>query len=96
MTEQVKTERPQRTPEQQATHDKEMKERAEMMLSIAPAEISSQAAYCLADMVRAVIEGRLKPEDIPPTADELLVITYGAVSRKMLDRKLKEMLGGLQ
>ena len=95
MTEQLKT-KPERTPEQQATHDKEVKELAEVMLSSAPADISSQAAYCLADMVRAVIDGRPKPEDIPPTADELLVITYGAVSRKMVDRKLKEMLGGLQ
>ena len=93
--EEVKT-KPERTPEQQATHDKEMKELAEVMLSSAPADISSQAAFCLADMVRAVIEGRLKPEDIPPTAEELLVVTYGAVSREMLDRKLKEMLGGLQ
>ena len=93
--EEVKT-KPERTPEQQAAHDKEMKELAEVIMSSAPADISSQAAFCLADMVRAVIDGRLKPEDIPPTADELLVITYGAVARKMVDRKLRGMLGGLQ
>ena len=92
--EQVKAERPQRTPEQQATYNKEMKERAEMLMAVAPAEIHSQVAFCLANMVRAVIDGRLKPEDIPPTPDELLVISYGAVARKMLDHKLKEMLGG--
>ena len=93
--EEVKT-KTERTPEQQATHDKEMKELAKVIRSSAPADISSQAAFCLADMVRAVIDGRLKPEAIPPTADELLVITYGAVARKVVDRKIREMLGGLQ
>lgn len=92
--EQVKAERPQRTPEQQATHDKEMKERADLLFQMPILEVHAQAAFCLADMVRSVIDGRLKPEDIPPTPEELLVVTYGAVARKMLDRKLKEMLGG--
>ena len=96
MTEQVKTERPQRTPEQQATHDKEMKERADLLFQMPIVEVHARAAFCLADMVRAVAEGRLKPEDITPTPEELIVITYGAVSRKMLDRRLKEILGGLQ
>ena len=94
--EEVKTERPQCTPEQQATHDKEIKEWVDLLMSVPIVEIHAQAAYCLADMVRAVIDGSLKPEDIPPTPEELLVVTYSAVSRKMLDRKLKEMLGGLQ
>ena len=93
--EEVKT-KPQRTPEQQATHDKEMKERVDVLFQMPIVEVHAQAAFCLADMVRAVIEGRLKPEDIPPTPEELLVITYGAVARKLLDRKLKGMLGGLQ
>ena len=87
---------PERTPEEQAAYDKDMKTKSKLMMVAAPREISSQVAFCLADMVRAVIEGRLKPEDIPPTAEELLVITYGAVARKMLDNKLRGMLGGLQ
>ena len=87
-------ERPQRTPEQQATHYKEMKERAEVLLTVPFAEMHAQMAFCHADMVRAVIDGRLKPEDIPPTPEEILVITYGAASRKLLDMKLKGMLGG--
>ena len=94
--EQVKAERPQRTPEQQATHDKKMKERADLLFQMPIVEVHARAAFCLADMVRAVADGRLKPEDIPPTADELLVITYDAVARKVLDRKLKGILGGLQ
>ena len=94
--EQVKAERPERTPEQQATHDKEMKERVELLMAMPIAEIHANAAFYLANMVRAVIENRLKPEDIPHTPDELMVVTYSSVSRKMLDRKLKDMLGGLQ
>ena len=93
--EEVKT-KPQRTPEQQAAYDKEMKERADLLLKLPILEIHAQAAFCLADMVRGVVDGRLKPEDIPPTPDELMVVTYSAIARKMLDRKLKEMLGGLQ
>lgn len=92
----TKAERPQRTPEQQATHDKEMKERAELLMDIPTAELHAQAAFCLANMVRAVADGHLKPEDIPPTSEELLVVTYGIVSLKMLEHKLKGSLGGLQ
>jgi hypothetical protein len=91
--EEVKT-KAKRTPEQQATHDKEMAERVKVLYAVAPKEVHAQAAFCLADMVRAVIEGRLKPEDIPPTLEELLVITYVAVSRKMLEQKFKEMFDG--
>ena len=85
---------PQRTPEQQATHDKEMKERAYVLFQVPIAELHAQAAFCLADMVQAIVEGRLKPEDIPPTPEELLVVTYSAVSRNLLDMELKGMLGG--
>jgi hypothetical protein len=53
-------------------------------------------AFSLADMMRAVVDGRLKPEDIPPTVDELTVVTYSAISSKLLEQKLKGMLGGLQ
>lgn len=88
--------RPERPPEQQATHDKEMKELAELMMSVPFAEIHAKVAFCLADMVRAVVDGRLKPEDIPPTPDELLVISYDAVFNKLLDEKFKGMLSGLQ
>ena len=91
--EEVKT-NPQLTPEQQATHDKEMKERANVLFQVPIAELHAQAAYCLADMFRAVVEGRLKLEDIPPTPEELLVVTYGAIARNLLDSRLKEMLGG--
>lgn len=93
MEAQVKTER---TPEQQATHDKEMKERAGLLMAVPIAEIHAKVAFYLADVVRAVADGRLKPEDIPPTPEELMVVTYGVVARKVLDRKLKGMLGGLQ
>ena len=65
-----------------------------MLFNMPFAEAHAQAATCLADMVRAVVDGRLKTEDIPPTADELIVVTYGTIARKMLDTKFKEMLGG--
>jgi hypothetical protein len=83
-----------RTPEEQAAHDKDMKERADMLLQTPLLEVHAQAAVCLADLVRAVVDGRLKPEDIPPTADELLVVTYRAIARNMLDMKIKGMLSG--
>ena len=91
--EEVKT-NPQLTPEQQATRDKEMMERADALFQLPILEVHSNAAFCLADMVRAVIEGRLKPEDIPPTLEELLVVTYNEIARSLLDSRLKEILGG--
>ena len=86
--------KPERPPEEQAAYDKNMKERAEIFLAAPMHELHSTVAFSLASMVRAVIDGALKPEDIPPTVDELLVVTYSAVSRKLLDMKPKEMLGG--
>ena len=91
--EEVKT-NPQRTPEEQATFDKEMKERADALFQLPTLEVHAQAAFCLADMVRAVIDGQLKPEDIPPTSAEVIVVTYGTIARNLLDSSLKEMLGG--
>ena len=94
MTEETTKKPPERTPEQQAAHDKEMKERVNILLSSPLTKIHAQAAFCLADMLRAVIEGRLKPEDIPPTPSEIIVVTYAAVSRKLLGMKIRGMLSG--
>ena len=83
-----------RTPEEQAAYDKDMQEHAEMFLAAPVHELHSTVAFSLASMVRAVIDGTLKPEDIPPTVDELLVKTYAVLSRKLLKMKLGEILGG--
>ena len=34
------------------------------------------------------------PEDIPPTANELLVVTFGAVLRVAIEHELKGILSG--
>jgi hypothetical protein len=86
--------KPNRTPEEQAAHDKDMKERVVLLLRAPIAKIHSTVAFSLADMMRAVVDGRLKPEDIPPTVDELTVVTYSAISSKMLEQKFKEMFDG--
>jgi hypothetical protein len=85
-----------RTPEEQAAHDKDMKDKAKKLLTVPNIEIHAQAASSLASMVRAVVDGTLKPEGIPPTEDELLVVTYIILAQEALSRKLKGVLGGLQ
>ena len=82
------------TPEQKATHNKEYAERAKDVMATAPAAVHRMAVDALAEIVLAARSGELKPDQIPDNVGELLFVTYVAISRKLFEDILGEVISG--